>query len=181
MIISVVNHSFKYETEKLCRIFFPNEEFAFTDSIADGEFDYINTYVNDADTTNTTVCADISYSGNKSHSQRIVFNREDNFEKKCERALALCLYDVMKDVTGYTPPWGILTGVRPAKLMSSYCAEMDSGKAKAIFTDELKVSDEKTELAYEVAEKESYITSLSSDDSFSLYVSVPFCPTRCSY
>lgn len=181
MIISVIDHGFKYETEKLCRIFFPNEEFVFTDSAADGELDYINTRVACANGRDALVSADISYSGNKRQSQRIVYYGDDAFEKKCERALALCLYDVMKEVTGYTPPWGILTGVRPAKLMSSYRADMDGETAKRIFTDELMVSREKTELAFEVAEKESYIISLSRDNSFSLYVSVPFCPTRCSY
>ena len=36
-----------------------------------------------------------------------------------ERKMAVMLYDMLREITLYTPPWGILTGVRPAKIAGS--------------------------------------------------------------
>ena len=87
----------------------------------------------------------------------------------------------MSDYTSYRAPWGILTGVRPAKLMTKLAQQMGKEKAREYFLTELKVSEEKTELAMMVAENEAPLTAINSDKSFSLYISIPFCPSRCSY
>ena len=50
-----------------------------------------------------------------------------------------------------------------------------------MFSENYLVSKQKTELADSVANAEQKIISLSKPDSFSIYVSIPFCPTRCSY
>ncbi|MBR6754224.1 MAG: hypothetical protein IKM05_09375, partial [Clostridia bacterium] len=41
-----------------------------------------------------------------------------------KRQLKLMVYDCLKEMTGFTPPWGALTGIRPSRLV--YTA-MDSG------------------------------------------------------
>ena len=92
------------------------------------------------------------------------------------------MFELLSTMTGYTPPWGILTGVRPAKLMSKLSLSMGEENAKEYFHKELRVTKEKTDLALCVAKKEApIIEGASKEKSFSLYVSIPFCPTRCSY
>ncbi|MBQ6020208.1 MAG: coproporphyrinogen dehydrogenase HemZ, partial [Clostridia bacterium] len=91
------------------------------------------------------------------------------------------LFDALCEFTGYTPPWGLLTGVRPAKLMSMQRRALGDGEAKRFFREEMKVSPGKTELAFEVSVNEDRAALLSPPRSCSLYVSIPFCPTRCSY
>ena len=95
--------------------------------------------------------------------------------------MAVLLYNVLCAFTGYTPPWGILTGVRPAKLMNMLIEKDGEEEAVRTFRHELMVSQEKTSLALSVAKKERPIIEKSGEKSFSLYVSIPFCPTRCSY
>ena len=51
----------------------------------------------------------------------------------------------------------------------------------AYFRDRLLVSDRKRALAAETLHHENAILALSRPESFSLYLSVPFCPTRCDY
>ena len=107
------------------------------------------------------------------------FDSEESFT---ERKIALLMFDVLCESTGYTPPWGILTGVRPAKLMGKLVLGMGEEQAKEYFMSELKVTKEKTDLALCVSKKEApIIDGASGEKAFSLYVSVPFCPTRCSY
>lgn len=98
-----------------------------------------------------------------------------------ELVAARLLYEVLSSVTGIHPAWGVLTGVRPSKLMHKLISEMGEDEAKAYFSDRLLVSDKKTELAFNVAKAEQRIMEKSTPDSFSFYVSIPFCPGRCSY
>ena len=99
----------------------------------------------------------------------------------CERIMAILLFRLLSEKTGYTPQWGILTGVRPSKLMNTYIEKYGDEKAVEMFCERLLVSEEKAKLAFSVAKAESKIMKLSNKKSFSLYVSVPFCPTRCNY
>ncbi len=98
-----------------------------------------------------------------------------------ELVAARLLYKILSRVTGVEPSWGVLTGVRPSKLMHKLMTEMGEDGAKSYFTDSLLVTPEKTELAISVAKAEQKIMMESKPDSFSLYVSIPFCPGRCSY
>ena len=82
---------------------------------------------------------------------------------------------------GFTPKWGILTGVRPSKLIVKRISQYDEDNARDWFLNTYKVSPEKTELAIKVAKTELKIIEKAGEKSFSLYISIPFCPTRCSY
>lgn len=173
------NHSYNYETENLLRLFFP-EKITQTDTVPENE-DYILTRLD-----KNSVYVKLYLKGEttekvKEYSEEDIppYDTEESF---FERKIALMMFSVLSEKTGYTPPWGILTGVRPAKLMGKLCISMGDSKAREYFINELLVSEEKTDLAYEVSKKEAPIIEEASDKkSFSLYVSVPFCPTRCSY
>ena len=102
-------------------------------------------------------------------------------DDEAEYNLALCLYDCLTKITGYTPAWGLLTGVRPSKLMNRLIEEKGEDNAKTYFKNKLLVSEGKTQLAFEVAQAQKQIFNNNRADSFSLYVSIPFCPSRCSY
>ena len=176
MILVIRNHSFHYEMENLCRVFFPFEKIkVLRDGEACGDAGQVVTSVSNTDGGSfITVIADID----GSHAQRESFTADT---EDSERVMAEALFSVLSEITGYVPPWGILTGVRPSKLMNTLIKELGADGAKAYFRDKLLVSGGKTELAFNVAAAESEIMSLSDESSFSLYVSIPFCPTRCDY
>lgn len=176
MILVIRNHSFHYEMENLCRVFFPFEKIrVLRDDEPCGDDRQVVTAVGGSDGGYViTVSADID----GVHAQRRIFNSD---ESDSERVMAEALFSALSEITGYVPPWGILTGVRPSKLMNTLIKELGEDGAKAYFKDKLLASDGKTELAFNVATAEREIMSLSDDSSFSLYVSIPFCPTRCDY
>lgn len=172
------NHKFQYEMENLLRVFFP-EKITVSEEIPENE-DYCITELNVTLIRVTLSVLSKEYTAEKEFSLSDKLCDETD-ESYLERKMALMMFDLLRVVTGYTPPWGILTGVRPAKLMSNLCNKYGELWAITYFTDELQVSEEKTALALTVAKKEAPIIEGSSPDSYSLYVSVPFCPTRCSY
>ena len=79
-------------------------------------------------------------------------------------------------------PWGILTGIRPVKIASKL---IKSGKSPAetseYFVNEFGTTREKAELAVKVAMIESPIIDAMHPQGISIYIGIPFCPTRCLY
>ena len=173
MILRVVNHKFHYEMENLCRVFFPYETIRVIKDDSD-ETDDITVVTSMSG--EYVVGVSVSINGTTEKKEKTVADYDD-----CEREMAILLFSLLSSVTGYTPQWGILTGVRPSKLMNTLIAEYGDIGAKEYFSDKLLVNEKKTELAYSVAKAEEKTVSLSDEKSFSLYVSIPFCPTRCNY
>ena len=166
MVLKNINHGFEYHTRKIATMFFPLEKIS-----EEGKSEI--TVVTSIENNMYTVSADVM--GKSLKRSRAVNENED-----MARAMSLLLFGVLSEITGFTPPWGILYGVRPARLMHAKCDELGYDGAKRFFLDSL-VTPEKTALAFEVMESENEIIKLSKSNSCSLYVSIPFCPTRCSY
>ena len=179
MYLININNSYHYEMENLIRVFLPDVKILRAEEITEGE-DYccLTLEIN-------KVIINLSLGGKTYKSQgKFCLGcrpKGETIESYMERKMAVMLYDMLREITGYTPPWGILTGVRPAKLMTKLIASLGEEKAVKYFKDELKVSEDKTNLALMVSKNETPIIEGSKPDSYSLYVSVPFCPTRCSY
>ena len=167
-----VNHGFDYELEKLCRIFLPFEKINILSSIEKAETYAVTTL------TSGKAKAELCFNG-KIYTEEVVLS--DNEPKTAELRLATCLFACFTAATGYTPEWGLLTGVRPAKLYSRMCEREGREATEDYFSDTLKVSEEKISLCRDSSAPEQAITSLNSRNSYSLYVSIPFCPSRCSY
>ena len=186
MILYLIGHPYKYECEKICRIYFPAEKIVFA---ADGENagDDARTVRAEMkpDGANTVFLCEADIDGRHAlyafAAQTPRGGDENAVNSACERLLAKAMVKALTRITGITPPWGILTGVRPSKLMRKYIAELGEAEARRRFTGLLEVTPEKTELAFNVAQAENACVALSGNNSFSLYVSIPFCPTRCSY
>lgn len=171
MNLYVINHCFHYELENVARLFFPNEKITVVRECESREEPYIYTEISDKLTVEIRV-GDF----NKSLTND---NIGSNNEK--ELSLAQMLYSLLYDFTGIKQPWGLLTGVRPIKLLRNVANEQGFERAKEIFANDYYVSTEKLDLAVMTEANERKIIELSRPDSFSLYVGVPFCPSRCSY
>ena len=87
---------------------------------------------------------------------------EDELRDKCELRIAQLMFELLSAETGYTPPWGVLTGVRPSKLMLRLTAQLGEQGAMDYFTKGLLVSPEKARLAATVAKAEEQIVASSS-------------------
>lgn len=78
--------------------------------------------------------------------------------------------------------WGVMCGIRPAKNVRELLEEgFTKSETADIFRNVYEVSEEKTELAMRVAENEKKLLQNIGKNSVSLYIGIPFCPTRCVY
>lgn len=181
-MLHTINHTYKYECEKICRIYFPAERIIFACDREEISADTKVVYTSiDEKGDVPRFCCKADIDGDSSEYTFSYETDEEYTDSLKERLLAKAMVKVLTSLTGTVPPWGILTGVRPAKLMRKYINTLGEEKAKETFTSFLEVSEEKTELAAGVAGYENTCIALSGRDSYSLYVSIPFCPTRCSY
>lgn len=171
MNLYVKNHNFHFELENLTRLFFPNEKITVIRDFSEPQSPYIYTEVSDK----ITISVNIG-SFNKSETAVKKLTDDDN-----ELVSAQLLYKLLCDFTGLTQPWGILTGVRPVKLLRRLAEESSEEQAVKKFEKDFFVSNEKIALSRETEHNERKILELSKPESFSLYVGIPFCPSRCSY
>lgn len=171
MNLYVKNHNFHFELENLTRLFFPNEKITVIRDFSEPQPPYIYTEVSDK----ITISVNIG-SFNKSETVVKKLTDDDN-----ELVSAQLLYKLLCDFTGLTQPWGILTGVRPVKLLRRLAEESNEEQAVKKFEKDFFVSNEKIALSKETEHNERKILELSKPESFSLYVGIPFCPSRCSY
>lgn len=99
-----------------------------------------------------------------------------------EFALARLLYGLLSEFTGIRPPWGVLTGVRPVRLVHErWNRGGDDAAVRKEFSEKFLASAQKTELALATAHAQRPIMEALVPHSCSLYIGIPFCPSRCSY
>lgn len=175
MNLCLIEHSYRYELEKLIRIFLPFEKIEFFECLQ------ISNRCAVTKICENKAIAELYFEG-KAYSflENIEINADD-IKKEEELKLATALFKCFTEAFSYTPQWGLLTGVRPAKLFSRLSRAQGAEETQEYFRNSLFVSDKKIELCKAAVKGENDITSLSKPDSFSLYISIPFCPSRCSY
>lgn len=91
---------------------------------------------------------------------------------------------VLQDLTGIEQKWGILTGIRPTKLLHT---KLQNGETKEEAHHQLKedylLSDEKINLLQQIVDLQLKVVPDLYDLSkeVSIYIGIPFCPTKCAY
>lgn len=103
-------------------------------------------------------------------------------ERLRQRAVKLSFFKAARQVTGVTPSWGALTGIRPAKLAAGYLEQgMTPRQVDRLLRDTYCVSQTRRELCIEAAQAGLKAKSELHPEDISLYIGIPFCPTRCAY
>ncbi len=91
-------------------------------------------------------------------------------------------YRLFTKIFERTLPWGSQTGIRPALIaLRELEKQGDEEKTLQALMSEYSISREKAELALEVALKEKELLKAKPRRGISLYIGIPFCPTRCLY
>ena len=170
MTLIFCNHKFQYEIERLFRSFFPPIKIALSADKADAQGDFCLTEAECSGET-VTLSVRLCIGGMTYSASEAVSSATEHKEQ--ERVMSVLLYGVLGEYTGKRLPWGILTGVRPVKVLA--------GCTDAHARERLLVSPEKLELARTINSVQRPMTAQIPKNSYSLYVSIPFCPTRCSY
>lgn len=97
-------------------------------------------------------------------------------------AVKMAVYDAVTPFLDYVPEWGSLTGVRPAKFARGFLEKGYSpAEVARIMTEEYKVSPSRRALAIRSAGIAWDRKKKLKPKDISIYIGIPFCPSRCSY
>ena len=182
-------NAYKYEIEAVMKLFLPAQRFEFCyfneeppqrEYFSDGDFAFLRKRVTER---YTLLYAWVNVNGSSARcSKKLVKDTDDDI---CETELSKLLYICMNKITGLSSGWGILTGVRPVKQVHKLLDKgMDKKGVFESLNNKYLVSPQKCNIAYDTAViQQPMLRSLeeSANSTFGLYISIPFCPTRCSY
>ena len=182
MRLTLRGHDDRYAIEQSLLAFFPDERPVYEGETGDS---HAEVTLREGKTYAVGV-TELTYGGKTARGEARVritgVSDEYERERLRQRALKLSFFRAARDVTGVTPSWGALTGIRPAKLVRSMLEEgMTPGQADRVLRDTYCVSPARRRLALESAEAGLRAKRDLRPEEISLYVGIPFCPTRCAY
>lgn len=169
MTLTLLGHDDRYAVEQLMLALFPES--------TSGEV--VSELIRDGDTlrVQTTVRTE-GGTGTDSDSMPA----SDETVRSRRRMLQRSLYRAALPLLPAVPAWGALAGVRPTKLSTKHLLEGGTAQsADALFRDVYFVTPERRELAIACSQSTVKAVELLTPGDISLYVGIPFCPTRCTY
>jgi len=188
LYVYIKGHEYEYGVIELLKLFFFNEEIVLTSdgALVENQGLLIESYLYNIDgkySAETRI---------KKNNELISRNLKENLEKvdigsidiikKIKIGIKNSIYEAVEKISNVKVPWGILTGIRPTKIVHDLT---DKGYSEQvilkILLEEYKLTIEKANLILDVAHKERKFIYPIDENEYSLYVSIPFCPTRCIY
>lgn len=171
--VRLLGHDFRYELFQILSLFYDKAEILFEYKGDDYDFESIVDY------DNHHIEFKIYNSSNLLASENISINIDD--KKTVKNAIKLTALRALKKYTKTNIPWGILVGIRPTKIahecFKKGLNEEDTVKNLMLNYD---LSHDKALLTVEVAKNEARFLTCNKKE-ISVYIDVPFCPTRCVY
>ena len=181
MVLYLHGHDYHFELQNVCRLFLPQEKLTVADSPDTPSDGAALTACLERGETDTRLTCRLQLADYDEQRFATVDNAVENYSDECELVLCELLYDLLCDAFQTSQDWGIVTGVRPVKLLRRLVAEEGEEAAIRYLRERLYVSERKLDLCRTTLHAENRILSLSDARSFSLYISIPFCPSRCDY
>lgn len=181
MIVKLESPINRYYVQTLCMIFFPGEKFG--ENEVECESTPVLCLKTQKNETHINAYAEVAYEGKVCKAERSTELSEARTEERTLKiAVGEAVLAVLGELMGYRPAWGMLIGVRPSKVATEMLnTGMSKTRVKRTLTTDYLVIPKKASLAVDVALNEKRISGDVSPLDCSMYISIPFCPSRCSY
>ena len=128
-----------------------------------------------------TATAKITVDGKTATAQKRIKAADETVRGR-RRALQQSYYLAAIQLLNHLPAWGALAGVRPTKITTKHMLEGGTAKsADKLLKDVYFVTPERRKLAIDCSLSTAHAANLLHEKDVSLYVGIPFCPTRCAY
>lgn len=188
IFVYLEGHNFRYEVNELIKVFYFNTEIQFIDDkalIDNQSLLIVSTLSNIIDKVTVTTKV---FEGEDVISSNLIDDiskidiKDNNYVKISKIAIKQSIFDSLSKISSTKVPWGVLTGIRPTKIVHDLLSkDIEKIKIMDILVKQYKLSKEKAKLTLDIAIVEKKVTDLLDNNKFSLYVNIPFCPTRCLY
>ena len=163
MKLICIGHQRLYDLQSMASAFFPGE------STHEGMPEVISEMVRQP----MWGCRTVLRAENGEYEAFVACDGED--DRAVRDAVKRSFYAATVKHTGFTPDWGVFTGIRPAREFGRM--NLSVGE----FAKTFEMADHKAQLCADIVRVRNRIAVPVGNDDISLYISIPFCPTRCTY
>lgn len=187
-----IGHNYEYDVRELLKLFYKSSEIEIS-CISKENMEDEQT-ISPFDSAENTLITILDRDGEHVTATSILNRGEEIKEEKLE---ALSIYDrkrrekillkksifkLLQKNRNVKAPWGILTGIRPTKIVHELLEKgFTEGRIFSVLLEDYCISHDKAELLLSVAKTEHQFIYPIDENKISLYISIPFCPTRCLY
>ena len=172
----IKNHTLEHDVQTIIQVFYPNRHYYIVQQPEQ------NGITIESILEQKKAVAIYYENGIQKGNAFVEYDNTNLSEKEKKRVIKGSIYQLLKRITNIRPQWGFITGVRPAKTINEL---LDKGYTEEqclrYFTEGYDVTEQKAKLSLEVAKAERDILRKNKQNDMSLYVGIPFCPTRCLY
>ncbi len=170
-------HDDRYAIEQLQLSLFPDELMEPTDAPFQGDGAISTLFIGN---TWLTATAELHRGGKTARAMRRLLVSEADVPSR-RRLLQNAYYDAAMQLRA-PPEWGSLSGVRPTKLTTKHLQNGGTlQSAERLLTERYHVSPMRARLCVEASAATLAAERLLRADDISVYIGIPFCPTRCAY
>lgn len=172
----------RYYVQTLCMLYFPGTRFSPDEEVTDTT-PILRLRVESREGNAVEALATLTVGQwTASFSRTRTYMPDVSRERTDKLVVGAAVCDVCSAYLGYRPSWGMLTGVRPSKVATEMLLRGDTpAEAEQKLSADYLVIPKKAALAVQVARNEKKIIGQPDKKDCSVYISIPFCPTRCSY
>lgn len=185
-LVRTTGHDFFYQIFEIIKVFCPDANVMKIEekALVSNQSFFLDTYIKE-DEQGITIEAEIREPCGRVFSKSFSIKKREQIkiEKMKKRVLKLLAFILLRKIfKNKKQPWGILTGIRPTKIVHEL---LDEGKERTEIIRELKrkylVHREKSELLIDIAEIQMPYIENNHPKKIGIYISIPFCPSRCIY
>lgn len=169
--IKTIGHDRIYELENIVREVFKNVIIRFDKEVPDK---VISELVGNK--VHTTLLI-----GGKKYQGSFSLNNDKPYLNKMGIIITRSFLDCYGKYKEYELPWGVLVGIRPSKKVAELKNKYNISDIKKVLTEDFYIREDKADLMIKANDYEEYVLKDTKKEGYSLYVGIPFCPTRCYY
>lgn len=175
MEIKLVGHDYQYGVDDIISLF--------VNELIDCDYEIVSSlFIESEIITLTQIFSEGKLISESRLTKKIILTSEIENRKLSRRLIKMSLFKALKKLINKDIPWGMLTGIRPTKIVHEmFKNNMSFDDIIGAFTKDYEIREDKAKLLIEIAQKELNIIESSPKNSISLYVGIPFCPSRCLY
>ena len=187
MIKIILSHkAYENDAYPIVKAFYPKEEILVKGSkdviIEEGNLSKVHSCIQ-IDFGNDKI--EIVITHNKDRKYKTITETPDPVKDKAayKNAMKRQLYKMLSSISNIKLPWGILTGIRPVKLVYEMLDRgMDDSEIYNFMEREYLCSREKIDISIDIAKRErKLLHEIDYKKGYSIYIGIPFCPSTCLY
>jgi len=170
MEIKISGHQLEYDVTGMSMLFFPGDAVVYTNRPKGERRLYTRL-------SKGVAYARFCYGEQVYYSQK---KMSDDSRDSLLEAVKYTIYQVFHRATGIAPPWGILTGIKPTGVYRRILDARGVGATRQFLLKNYCMQPEKIPLLHQICKVMETVQTDCKKEA-SLYVSIPFCPSRCTY